>query len=62
MDRRAVVAAKLAELGVTLSDDDLDELANAYATMLKWQGIVDSLLERKHEPAIGFAAKTEVPA
>jgi hypothetical protein len=62
MDGRAVVAAKLAELGVTLNDDDLDELAIAYATMLRWQGIVDSLLDRNNEPAIGFAAKTAVPA
>jgi hypothetical protein len=59
MDRRAVVAAKLAELGVTVNDDDLDELTTAYATILKWQGIVDALLDRNNEPAVTFAAKTE---
>lgn len=58
MDTREMVAAKLAEVGVTLSDADLDELAAAYTTILKWQGIVDSLLNRDSEPAVIFTAKT----
>ena len=60
MDRREVVVAKLTEVGVILNDDDIDELTNAYATMLKWQGIVDALLNRDNEPAVTFAAKTGV--
>ena len=58
MDAREVVVAKLAELGVTLNDDDLDELATAYTAILKWQGIVDALLNRDSEPAVIFTAKT----
>ncbi len=57
MDKREVVAAKLAEVGVTLSDDDLDVVATAHATILKWQGIVDLLLNRDSEPAVIFTAK-----
>ena len=58
MDGREMVAAKLSEVGVTLNDDDLDELAAAYAAILKWQGTVDALLNRDNEPAVIFTAKT----
>lgn len=58
MDKREIVAAKLGEVGVNLRDDDLAEVATAYTAILKWQGIVDSLLNRESEPAVIFKAKT----
>ena len=60
MDHRQVVAAKLLEAGINLSNDDLDQLAAVYPTLLKWETIVQGMLKAETEPALVFRAKLEV--
>ena len=59
MDHRRIVAAKLLEAGIKLSDDDLDQLAAAYSKLLKWQTVVQGMLKAETEPALVFRAKVE---
>jgi hypothetical protein len=59
MDHKRIVAAKLLEAGITLSDDDLDQLAAAYAKWLTWQIVVQEMLKAETEPALVFRAKVE---
>lgn len=60
MDHKEVVAAKLLEAGINLSDDDVDELARAYSTLVKWQTIVRGMVKPEAEPAVVFRSKTGV--
>jgi hypothetical protein len=60
MEHRQIVAAKLSEAGINLSEDDLDQLAAAYATWLKWETVVQGMSKPETEPALGFRAKVEV--
>lgn len=60
MDHRQIVAAKLLEAGINLSNDDLDQLAAVYPTLLKWETIVQGMLKAETEPALVFRAKLEV--
>jgi len=60
MEHRQIVAAKLLEVGINLSNDDLDQLAAAYPTLLKWEAIVQGMLQPETEPALVFRAKLEV--
>jgi hypothetical protein len=59
MDHKRIVAAKLLEAGIKLSDDDLDQLAAAYSKLLKWQTVVQEMLKAETEPALVFRAKVE---
>ena len=59
MDHRRIVAAKLLEAGIKLSDDDLDQLAAAYSKLLTWQIVVQGMLKAETEPALVFRAKVE---
>jgi hypothetical protein len=59
MDHKRIVAAKLLEAGITLSDDDLDQLAAAYAKWLTWQIVVQGMLKAETEPALVFRANVE---
>jgi hypothetical protein len=47
------------EAGITLSDDDLTQLAAAYATLLKWQTTVQGMVQPETEPALVFRAEVE---
>lgn len=60
MDHRQIVEAKLLEAGIKLSNDDLDQLAAAYSTLLKWETVVQGMLKPETEPALVFRAKLEV--
>jgi hypothetical protein len=59
MDHRRIVAAKLLEAGIKLSDDDLDQLAAAYSKLLTWQIVVHGMLKAETEPALVFRANVE---
>lgn len=47
MDKKAIIAAKLSEWGMTLTDSELDQLVPAYDNMLRWQEVVHSMLHSR---------------
>jgi hypothetical protein len=53
------VATRLSQAGITLSADELDQLATAYASLLKWERVVQEMLQPETEPALVFRAKEE---
>lgn len=59
MDHRQLVEAKLLEVGITLSNEDLAQLATAYATLLEWEAVVQGMVRPETEPALIFKAKVE---
>jgi hypothetical protein len=59
MDHRQIVEAKLLEVGIRLSNEDLEELTAAYATLLEWEAVVQAMVRPETEPALIFKAKVE---
>lgn len=59
MDHRHIVEAKLLEVGITLSNEDLEQLTTAYATLLEWEAVVQAMVRPETEPALIFKAKVE---
>jgi hypothetical protein len=59
MDHKQIVTARLATVGVSLSDDELDQLTAAYAALLKWETVVQGMLQAETEPALIFKAQVE---
>ncbi len=59
MDHKQIVTARLATVGVSLSDDELDQLTAAYASLLKWEIVVQGMLQAETEPALIFKAQVE---
>jgi hypothetical protein len=59
MDHKQIVANRLAALGISLSDQDLDQLAVAYASLLKWERLVQEMVQKETEPALIFKATVE---
>ena len=59
MDHKQIVTARLATVGVSLSDDELDQLTAAYAVLLKWETVVQGMLQAETEPALIFKAQVE---
>ncbi len=59
MDHKQIVTNRLATLGISLSDQDLDQLAVAYASLLKWERLVQEMVQKETEPALIFKAKVE---
>ena len=59
MDHRQIVEAKLLEVGITLSNEDLEQLTTAYATLLEWEAVVQGMVRPETEPALIFKAKVE---
>ena len=59
MDHKQIVAARLAAIGVSLTDDEINQLASAYASLLKWETVVQGMLQAETEPALIFQAKVE---
>jgi hypothetical protein len=57
MDHKAIVTARLAAVGVSLSDEEVTLLASAYANLLKWETVVQNMLQAETEPALIFQAK-----
>ena len=45
------LAARLEELGVTSTDDQVLELASAYPALMAWMRIAEELAEREVQPA-----------
>ena len=59
MNNRDIVAARLAAVGITLSDQELDHLAAAYGRLQQWESIVQKMIQPETEPAVTFHAKVE---
>lgn len=59
MNNRDIVAARLAAVGITLSDQELDHLATAYSKLLQWESVVQGMIRPETEPAVIFHAKVE---
>ena len=59
MDHKQVVTARLAELGISLSEQEIELLAKAHASLQKWETIVQQMLRAESEPALTFRAKVE---
>jgi hypothetical protein len=59
MDHKQIVTARLAAAGVSLSDTELEQLTSAYAALLKWETVVQGMLQAETEPALIFKAQVE---
>ena len=59
MDHKAIVTARLAAVGISLSDEEITLLASAYANLLKWETVAQNMLQAETEPALIFQAKVE---
>ena len=59
MNHRQIVEAKLLEVGIKLSNDDLEQLTTAYATLLDWESVVQGMVRPETEPALIFKAAVE---
>jgi len=59
MDHKQIVIARLAAAGVSLSDAELEQLTAAYASLLKWETVVQGMLQAETEPALIFKAQVE---
>jgi len=59
MDHKQIVTARLAALGVSLKDSELDQLAVAYDRLLAWEKVVQQMVQPETEPALVFRAQGE---
>jgi len=59
MNNRDIVATRLAAVGIALSNQELDQLAVAYAKLLQWESVVQGMVQPETEPALTFRAKVE---
>jgi hypothetical protein len=59
MDHKQIVTTRLATAGISLSDSEIDQLAAAYATLLKWEAVVQDMVQPETEPALVFRARVE---
>jgi hypothetical protein len=59
MDHKAIVTARLAAVGISLSDEEITLLASAYVNLLKWETVAQNMLQAETEPALIFQAKVE---
>jgi hypothetical protein len=44
---RDTIGARLAEWGLTLTDRELDELVPAYENLLRWQRVLEEMMQSK---------------
>ena len=47
MDNKALIAAKLAEWNLQLTDQELDQLAAPYENLVRWQRVVEDMLRKR---------------
>jgi hypothetical protein len=59
MNNRDIVATRLAAVRISLSEQELDHLAEAYAKLLQWETVVQEMIQLETEPALTFRAKVE---
>jgi len=59
MNNRDIVTARLAAVGISLSDQELDHLAAAYGKLQQWESIVQKMIQPETEPAVTFHATVE---
>ncbi|NOT53271.1 MAG: hypothetical protein HOP18_01565 [Deltaproteobacteria bacterium] len=59
MSNKDIVTARLAAVGITLTDQELDHLAVAYGKLQQWESIVQKMIQPETEPAVTFHAKVE---
>ena len=59
MDHKQIVMARLAALGISLSEQEVELLAKAHANLQKWEAVVQKMLQAETEPALTFQAKVE---
>jgi len=59
MNHRQIVEAKLLEVGIKLSNEDLEQLTTAYAALLEWESVVQGMVRPETEPALIFKAAVE---
>ncbi len=59
MNHRQIVETKLLEVGIKLSNDDLEQLTTAYAALLEWESVVQGIVRPETEPALIFKAAVE---
>ena len=59
MDYKHMVAARLAGVGVSVSDSELEQLTAAYTRLLTWETVVQGMVQPATEPALVFRAQEE---
>jgi len=59
MDHKQIVTTRLAQAGISLSDAELDQVTAAYASLLKWETVVQGMVQPETEPAVIFKAQVE---
>jgi hypothetical protein len=59
MDYKPIVAARLAGVGVSVSDSELEQLTAAYTRLLTWETVVQGMVHPETEPALVFRAQEE---
>ena len=47
MDNKDIIAAKLAEWDLQLTDSELNQLVPAYENLIRWQGTVEDILRSR---------------
>ena len=47
MDKKDIITAKLAEWGIQLTDRELEQLVDPYENLLRWQGVVEDMLQSR---------------
>ena len=47
MDTKALIAAKLAEWNLELTDAELDQLITPYENLLRWQSVVEDMRQSR---------------
>ena len=59
MNYKQIVAARLAGVGVSLSDSELAQLPAAYARLLTWETVVQGMVQPETGPALVLRAHKE---
>jgi hypothetical protein len=59
MDHKQIVTTRLAELGISLGEQEVELLAEAHVSLQKWETAVQQMLRAESEPAVTFRAKVE---
>jgi hypothetical protein len=47
MDTKETIVARLAEWGLTLTEREIDQLVPAYQNLLRWQRVLEDMMQSK---------------